>query len=270
MLARLLVLIGLLFMPAIAHAQDPNAVIKRIQSSGVLKVPVIPGAEPGYIRNSDGSWKGYYVDWLQDVAKLLNVKLQFHETTWGNLTADFQANKIDMFFGTNPNPARALVIDEINAPYHSSLWAVLTRPGLTINSWAELNKPTMRIGAMRGVSDQLVAEAMAPDAKYTLMANMDQLVLEMRAGRLDAIVLVDRFAVKIKADFPDAIGEAVVPTPVLENPAGAAVKREPGNEGFKTFLASWMTRQRVNGFSQASLNKYYKELGIDLTAIRRP
>ena len=35
---RLLIIMSLLLVPAIAYAQDPNAVIKRIQSSGVLKI----------------------------------------------------------------------------------------------------------------------------------------------------------------------------------------------------------------------------------------
>ena len=204
------------------------------------------------------------------MAKLLGVKLQFHETTWGNIPADFQANKLDMYFGANPNPSRSLVLDEINSHYHSSLWSALTKPGFKVDSWSDIDKPNIRVGAMRGASDQFIAEAVAPNAKLTLLPTMDQLVLEMRAGRLDAIVLVDRFAIKIASEDKESFGEAVVPKPVLENPATAVIKREPGNDGFKNFLASWMTRQRVNGFAQAKLNAYHKAIGIDLNNIRRP
>jgi polar amino acid transport system substrate-binding protein len=41
---------------------DPNATLDRIKSSGVLKVPVMIGEEPGYVKDpATGNWGGFYM-----------------------------------------------------------------------------------------------------------------------------------------------------------------------------------------------------------------
>ena len=68
------------------------------------------GEEPGYVKDPQtGNWGGFYWEWAEDIAALLGVKAEPVETTWGNLAADFQANKVDIAFGLNPNPIRGLV-----------------------------------------------------------------------------------------------------------------------------------------------------------------
>src|SRR6266567_2420413 len=145
---------------------DPNATIDRIRNSGVLKVPVMVGEEPGYVKDpKTGEWSGFYVDWAKDIAGLLGVKIESVETTWGNLAADFQAKKIDIAFGLNPNPKRGLVVDYLNAPLFTDAWAVVAKKGFAKKTWAELNDPSVRIVVQKGGTMQVVAEAMTPKAK---------------------------------------------------------------------------------------------------------
>src|SRR5580704_15667968 len=105
-LAVATIALSLLVAPAVSLAQDnPSAVLDQIRASGVLKVPVMTGEEPGYIKDpATGQWSGFYVEFLNEIATELGVKLEPVETTWGNLAADFQSNKIDIAIGVNPNP----------------------------------------------------------------------------------------------------------------------------------------------------------------------
>ena len=101
-LKSLVALVALCFAiiatPQIASADDdPSAVLNQIRSSGVLKVPVMIGEEPGYIKDkTTGAWSGFYVEFLAEIAEALGVKIEPVETTWGNLAADFQSGKIDI------------------------------------------------------------------------------------------------------------------------------------------------------------------------------
>ena len=69
--------------PARADENNPSFVLDKIKSSGVLKIPVMVGEEPGYIKDpGTGEWSGFYVDYLTDVADVLGVKVEPVETTF--------------------------------------------------------------------------------------------------------------------------------------------------------------------------------------------
>ena len=248
-----------------AFAADPNLVLDRIRKSGELRVPVMIGEEPGYIRDRNtGAWSGFYVDWANDIATLLNVKVVPVETTWGNLAADFQANKIDIAFGLNPNPKRGLVVDYLSVPLFTDAWALVTKPGFTKKTWAELNDPSVRIVVQKGGTMQVVAEALTPKATIIVVEDRPLGIMELQANRADAMIL----AVFDAIDVSKAIsGQIVLPSPMLLNPATIGMRREEGNEGYENWLTNWVNQQRALGLAQGKLRKAFEARGIDLSVL---
>jgi polar amino acid transport system substrate-binding protein len=250
---------------SVAHATDPSLVINEIKQRGVLHYPVMSGEEPDFIKDpATGEWSGFYPDWGRQIADLLQVKIEFVETTWGNLAADFQAGRLDLAFGVNPNPKRGLVVDYVLEPIVEGVWTVLARDGFDAKSWRDLNKPEVRLVAQSGSTMQVIAETMAPQASIVLVKNRDQAVLELRSGRADAIVLADQNAAQL---HKAGIGHAIVPVPVLRNPMMTAVPRKDGNQGFINLLANWSMQQRTLGLSCALITKYMAQRGIDLSVV---
>lgn len=251
--------------PPAAHATDPSLVINEIKQRGVLRYPVMSGEEPDFIKDpSTGEWSGFYPDWGRQIAELLQVKIEFVETTWGNLAADFLAGRLDLAFGVNPNPKRGLVVDYVLEPIVEGVWTVLARDGFEPKSWRDLNKPEVRLVAQSGSTMQVIAETMAPQATIVLVKNRDQAVLELRSGRGDAIVLADQNAAQL---HKAGVGHAIVPNPVLRNPMMTAVPRKDGNQGFINLLANWSMQQRTLGLSCALITKYMAQRGIDLSVV---
>jgi polar amino acid transport system substrate-binding protein len=80
------------------------------------------------------------IDFGKSLAASLNAKLDLNETTWGNSVLDLQSNKIDVFFGLNPTPARALVVD-FSDPLFNNAFVLVARKGFDPKTWEELNKP---------------------------------------------------------------------------------------------------------------------------------
>lgn len=248
-----------------ALAADPSTVLNRIRSSGELRMPVMVGEEPGYTRDrSTGAWGGFYMDWAKDIADLLGVKVVPVETTWGNLAADFQANKIDLAIGLNPNPKRGLVVDYLNAPLFTDAWAIVAKKGFAKKTWAELNDPSVRIVVQKGGTMQVVAEAMTPKAQIIPVEERPLGLLELQAGRADVMILAIFDAMQIGKQLGS---EIILPTPVLRNPATIGVKREDGNEGFENWLTNWVNQQRALGLAQGRLQTSFEKAGIDLTAL---
>ncbi|RTL96625.1 transporter substrate-binding domain-containing protein [Ancylobacter aquaticus] len=248
-----------------AFAADPNLVLDRIRKSGELRVPVMIGEEPGYIRDRNtGEWSGFYVEWANDIATLLNVKVVPVETTWGNLAADFQANKIDIAFGLNPNPKRGLVVDYLSVPLFTDAWAIVTKPGFAKKTWAELNDPSVRIVVQKGGTMQVVAEALTPKANIIVVEDRPLGIMELQANRADAMIL----AVFDAIDVSKAIsGQIILPSPMLLNPATIGMRREEGNEGYENWLTNWVNQQRALGLAQGKLRKAFEARGIDLSVL---
>ncbi|WP_460275661.1 transporter substrate-binding domain-containing protein [Celeribacter sp. ULVN23_4] len=258
--------VGLLGASQGAMAQeDPSAVLNEIRSSGELKIPVMVGEEPGYIKDpATGKWSGFYVDFLQDVADALGVELTTVETTWGNLAADFQSNKIDVAIGVNPNPSRGLVVDYLWEPLFTDAWAMLTPEGAPIATWAELNTPEKTVVVQKGSTMQIVAEALLPKATITVVEDRNLAIMELQAKRADGILLSVFDALQISEM---AVGDVSVPEPMLRNPATLAVARKSGNAGFINFLTNWVQQQRSLGLAQGRLQKSWEDRGIDLSIL---
>ncbi|CDX58016.1 Extracellular solute-binding protein family 3 [Mesorhizobium plurifarium] len=260
------VALSLLAAPVAAVADDnPSAVLDQIRASGVLKAPVMVGEEPGYIKDpTTGQWSGFYVEFLTEIATELGVKLQPVETTWGNLAADFQSNKIDIAIGVNPNPKRGLVVDYLWEPLFTDAWAVLTPVGKPVKTWAELNDPSKTVVVQKGSTMQIVAEALLPKAKVTPVEDRGLALMELQSGRTDAVLLSIFDALQVSEK---KIGEVSLPEPILRNPATLAVARKPGNAGYINFLTNWIEQQRSLGQAQGKLARAWEARGIDLSIL---
>lgn len=266
LLSAAAIALSLVSAPTIASAQEnPSQVLDEIRASGVLKVPVMTGEEPGYIKDpATGQWSGFYYEFLGDIATELGVKLEPVETTWGNLAADFQSNKIDIAIGVNPNPKRGLVVDYLWEPLFTDAWAVLTPPGKPVKTWAELNDPSKTVVVQKGSTMQIVAEALLPKAKITPVEDRGLALMELQSNRADAVVFAVFDALQISNQ---KIGDVSVPEPLLRNPATLAVARKPGNAGYINFLTNWIQQQRSLGKAQGKLQRAWEDRGIDLSIL---
>lgn len=249
--------------PALAH--DPSLVLDRIRSSGILKFPVITGEEPSYIKDPQtGEWSGFYVEWGEEIASILGVKLEFVETTWGNLAADFQAQKVDIAIGLNPNPQRGLVVDYTTIPLFYGPWTVVAKTGFDKKTWSELNDPSVRLAVQKGSTMQVVAEALTPKAQIIVVGTRSLGVLEINSGRADAMLLASFDAIQVA---PEVTGYVFVPTPALTNTAVIGVRREEGNAGWINWLENWTSQQRSLGLAQGKLTKSFEDAGIDMSLL---
>ena len=133
--------------PASAQSAADNT-LDRIRANKVLRIAVLPGELPYFSKDlATGNWSGMCIEMASDIAKLLDVKLEYTESTYGNSILDLQANKIDLGFALNPTPQRALVVDFCGTVFHHPFGAMLKRgwkprPGPTSTSLASTLRST--------------------------------------------------------------------------------------------------------------------------------
>lgn len=231
--------------PASAQA-TPDNTLDRIRASKVLRIAVLPGELPYFNKDlATGTWSGFSIEMANDIAKLLDVKLEYTESTYGNSILDLQSNKIDLGFALNPTPQRALVVDFCGAVFHHPFGAML-RKGLEARTWADVNKPSVNIAVDVGSANETVARRFAPDATIKSLKSRDEVMLEMSSGRVDCVVNALVLGLTAIARNPNLGTYKILQTPAVAIPSSMAVRREP-DKRWRDFLSVWVEYNRGIG-----------------------
>jgi polar amino acid transport system substrate-binding protein len=234
-----------LVTPAHAQATADNT-LERIRSTKVMRIAVLPGELPYFNKDlATGTWSGFSVEMANDIAKLLDVKLEYIESTYGNSILDLQANKIDLGFALNPTPQRALVVDFTNPVFPHPFGAMLKK-GLDAKTWADINKPEVRIAVDVGSANEAVARRFAPNATIKSMKSRDEVMLEMASGRADCVVNALVLGLTAIAKNPNLGSYKILQSPSVTVASGCAVRREP-DKRWRDFLSVWIDYNRGIG-----------------------
>lgn len=253
---------GTMLAAGSASAQTgPQSTFDRVTSTKVLRVGAVAAAAPWWTKDqASGTWGGQFYDISKALAADMEVELKLIETGWGTAILDLQADKIDVMFGLNPTPKRALAVDFTGSLYDSAL-VVIARPGFTPKLWADMNKPEVRIAVDLGSAHDQIATRLCPLAQIIRFKSMDEASLAVRSGRADAQSIFWMGGVRAVKRDP-SMGSVVVPQPLFGSTSNAAVRRE-ADKTWRDFLNTWIVYARGLGLvREAVVNSLAK---IDLT-----
>ena len=231
--------------PASAQGAADNT-LDRIRSTKIMRIAVLPGELPYFNKDlATGTWSGFSIEMANDIAKLLDVKLEYTESTYGNSILDLQANKIDLGFALNPTPQRALVVDFTSLVFPHPFGAMLKK-GLDAKTWGDINKPEVKIAVDVGSANEAVARRFAPNATIKSMKSRDEVMLEMASGRADCVVNALVLGLTAIAKNPSLGTYKILQSPSVTVASGCAVRREP-DKRWRDFLSVWIDYNRGVG-----------------------
>ena len=231
--------------PALAQAAADNT-LDRVRAAKVMRIAVLPGELPYFNKDlATGNWSGFCLEMANDIAKLLDVKLEYIESTYGNSILDLQSNKIDVGFALNPTPQRALVVDFCGSVFHHPFGAMLKK-GLQAKTWADIDKPEVTIAVDAGSANETVARRFAPKATIKSLKSRDEVMLEMSSGRVDCVVNALVLGLTAIAKNPNLGTYKILQTPSVAIPSSMAVRRE-SDKRWRDFLAVWVEYNRGIG-----------------------
>jgi polar amino acid transport system substrate-binding protein len=238
-------LVSALVTPAAAQAPSDNT-LDRIRANKALRIAVLPGELPYFNKDlAAGTWSGFSIEMANDIAKLLDVQLEFTESTYGNSILDLQSNKIDLGFALNPTPQRALVVD-FCAPVFQHPFGAMLKKGIEAKTWSDINKPEIRIAVDVGSANETVARRFAPNATIKSLKSRDEVMLEMSSGRVDCVVNALILGLTAIAKNPNLGTYKILQTPSVAIPSAMAVRREP-DKRWRDFLSVWVDYNRGIG-----------------------
>jgi len=231
------------FAQAAAATGSTEPTLARVQRTKTLRIGAVRGAAPYYNKDlASGEWGGFMIDFAKSLAASLNVKLDITETTWGNSVLDLQTHKIDLFFGMNPTPARREVIG-FTEPLFLNAFTVVSKK--EFKTWADLNKPEVKIAVDIGSSHDQMISRVCPNATIVRLEKADDATLALQTGRVDAQVLVWLLALNILKKNP-ALGKMYVPQPLEATSTNIGVPKEEDKAWVET-INKWIAAERAAG-----------------------
>jgi polar amino acid transport system substrate-binding protein len=231
--------------PASAEPAADNT-LERIRAAKVMRIAALPGELPYFNKDlASGTWSGMCIEMANDIAKLLDVKLEYTESTYGNSILDLQSNKIDVGFALNPTPQRALVVDFCGAVFNHPFGAMLKK-GLEAKTWADINKSEVKIAVDAGSANEAVARRFAPNATIKSLRSRDEVMLEMSSGRVDCVVNALVLGLTAIAKNPNLGTYKILQSPAVAIPSSMGVRRE-ADKTWRDFLATWIDYNRGIG-----------------------
>jgi polar amino acid transport system substrate-binding protein len=231
---------------SLAQAPGDESTMDRLKRTKVLRAAALPGELPYFRKDlATGEWGGVCIDFCKDIAKIMDVKIEWLESTYGNSVLDLQSNKIDLAFSLNPTPQRALVID-FTHPVYMHGFGMVTRQGFTGKTWSDINKPEVRVVCDIGSVHETSARRFAPKSQITAYKTRDECVLAVQAGRADCVIMAVVIGLTAIAKNP-SLGEFVMLTgPRVQLPTCMGIRMEP-DKRWRDFLDAWIDFNRGVG-----------------------
>jgi len=170
--------------------------------SRVLKTRVIEACTvinpPTTIKDAQtGALSGHMVDAMDLVAKKLNAKVSWHESTWGNASADLQSKRCDVIvapFFANIERAQAVAFTKPPLLYmgHSALVRKNDARFINVKNVFDFDQSNIKVVVATGeVGDIFVTEnfSKAQITKIdTEASDLTRFALEVSAGRADVAI----------------------------------------------------------------------------------
>lgn len=208
-------------------AGNKNDLLETIQDKGKVVVGMSADYAPYEFHYIDENGKdvigGFDVDIANEIADAIGVELVIQEMDFDALVSALPAGKVDVVIsGMNPTEERAKVVD-FSDIYYNSQHGILVRTedADKYKTFADLEGA--KVGAQLGSTQEQIAKAEIPNADLQLLANVNNLILELKSGKVDAIVMekpVAEMAVKNNPDL--AVGEPTYEEKTGGNAVGVA------------------------------------------------
>lgn len=207
--------------------KESKDLLATIQEKGKVVVGMSADYAPyefHYINeNGEDVIGGFDVDIANEIADAIGVELVIQEMDFDALVSALPAGKVDVVIsGMNPTEERAKVVD-FSDIYYNSQHGILVRTedADKYKTFADLEGA--KVGAQLGSTQEQIAKAEIPNADLQLLANVNNLILELKSGKVDAIVMekpVAEMAVKNNPDL--AVGEPTYEEKTGGNAVGVA------------------------------------------------
>lgn len=209
------------------NSASKTDLLEKIQKNGKLVVGMSADYAPyefHYINeNGKDVIGGFDVDIANEIANKIGVNLVIQEMDFDALVSALPAGKVDLVIsGMNPTEERAKVVD-FSEVYYNSKHGILVRAEDADKYQTFADLEGAKVGVQLGSTQEKIAKTEIPNVNLQQLSNINNLILELKAGKVDAIVMekpVAEMAVKSNPEL--AVGKPIYEEQTGGNAVGIA------------------------------------------------
>ena len=209
------------------NSDSKTDLLEKIQKNGKLVVGMSADYAPYEFHYIDENGKdvigGFYVDIANEIANKIGVDLVIQEMDFDALVSALPAGKVDLVIsGMNPTEERAKVVD-FSEVYYNSKHGILVRAEDADKYQTFADLEGAKVGVQLGSTQEKIAKTEIPNVNLQQLSNINNLILELKAGKVDAIVMekpVAEMAVKSNPEL--AVGKPIYEEQTGGNAVGIA------------------------------------------------
>lgn len=171
-------------------AAPESPTLKRLQDSGEVRVCIWPDYYGITYRNPHNQrLSGIDIELSAELARDLNVKLSYVESSFTQLTDDLAKGRCDVaMFAVGVLPQR-LAHMAFTKPYlQSDIYGVTTRSNRAVREWADIDKPGVMVAVQAGTFMESVMAGALKHAQMVIVRPPATRERELEAGRVDVFM----------------------------------------------------------------------------------
>ena len=232
-----------------------NNALAKIKEKGELIMATSPDYPPYEFKiMEDGKEKvvGFDISIAEEIAKDMGVNLRVLELDFNGLLVSLNANKADIVMaGMTPDEERIKAVDFSEIYY-------LAEQGIMVSNDNKDSLNTLeslagkKIGVQKGSVQEKIAMEQLPDAKIVSLVKLPNIILELKAGNIDAAIVELPVAEGYVKQYPDL---AISDAKVLDETGGSAIAIKKGNQDIVEQVNSTIKRLQDEGL----IDKYVVE-----------
>ncbi len=203
-----------------------SSTLKKVINEGVLHVGYIIYPPTVQRDPNTGTLSGHYVETVEEIAKQLGVKVEYHETEWGTFMVGLATGKFDLSIGaTYRTIPRAKEVAFTRPLMYVGNSVIVAKEDTRFESIQDFNNKDITIAVTQGEQGHEYAKIYLPNAKLKVLSTSDQSLSfsEISAGRADA-ALGDSWACKQYAAVHPEVKDLLADNPYNLSPVGWSVR----------------------------------------------
>ena len=205
------------------NSASKTDLLEKIQKNGKLVVGMSADYAPYEFHYIDENGKDVIGGFDVDIANKIGVDLVIQEMDFDALVSALPAGKVDLVIsGMNPTEERAKVVD-FSEVYYNSKHGILVRAEDADKYQTFADLEGAKVGVQLGSTQEKIAKTEIPNVNLQQLSNINNLILELKAGKVDAIVMekpVAEMAVKSNPEL--AVGKPIYEEQTGGNAVGIA------------------------------------------------
>jgi polar amino acid transport system substrate-binding protein len=203
-----LILVTILALLLVACQQTgADSHLAEIRDAGKIVVGTSADYPPFESVDGNGNFVGFDIALIEEIGRRLDLEIEIQDMPFDSLIAAVQEGKLDLAISAfNYDEERDRSVD-FTDPYYFAEDAILVAEGFggAINAPEDLANYV--VGAQTGttqdgwITDNLIDGGALPESNYFRYERIDQAALDLKAGRVDALLMESVVARSLAADL---------------------------------------------------------------------